>query len=90
MGGINRDILQAQYKINEKAMEEIDALKEERIKMMIESDKAMKEKEMLKAKLEQATAQLERMSKKAAKDNRNNPIKSNENADPNGKSANVN
>lgn len=83
---INNEILKVQIKLNEKAMNEIDALKEERIKLMAATYKAMKEKEMLNAKLAQTTAQLEKMAKKVTK---NPTIKNNENVDPNSKSANA-
>lgn len=65
--GLDPDLLEAQIKINTKSMEEIEALKEERMRMAAAHEKIFKERWMLATKLGKAYEQLVYLKKKVDK-----------------------
>lgn len=73
--GLDHGLLEAQIKLNTRALEQIDALKEERQQMVAMQEKMAKEKEMLAIKFAKANEQLQYMIKKFEK--RNNASKEN-------------
>lgn len=78
---LDPDLLEAQIELNAKAMEEINALKEERSKMVVVQEKMFKEGRFLMTKLEKAYEQLNYSKKKVNKGDDNDDGK--ENANPN-------
>lgn len=77
--GLDHGLLEAQIELNARALEQIDALKEERNQMAAMQEKLAKEKEMLAVKFNRANEQLQYMVKKMEK--RGNASK--ENIQPN-------
>lgn len=65
--GLNPELLEAQIRINARAMDEIEALKEERKQMMALQEKTAKEKQVLTVKFDKANEQLQFLVKKLGK-----------------------